>query len=437
MHGLPLRSLSVVLFFISTAIATADYSIASALPGDSVREARCIAKCYHQPAPEQPKCYSGCWNEPWIKPGGCPVADLDDVSLDRPCLEQCDADDFCQGVYKCCRHSCGITCQPPVGLSDYPGLPDEPTIVAVSDYGKTLQVEWTLMNRGNHHVTYLLQERHHVGVKYVPERMTPWVTVARTDKTREVLKKIPTAGRWFQFRLAAVNENGTRGYSKPCRPFFVNPDIDPPGPPENLKVTSLKWTDKGYQQCVLSWTPPVKAMLPVRKYKVFISEQDGSHLYHKRHVLPADTLRFPIRKLNANSEYFLQVQAISEFGRKRLAGQKASVTLKTEGKKLSKNTKKLNGLKIVKFINSTGGDTFNVRISWRPVGVNMISNQTVYTFSCIPDNCPLDSKAFNTKTRLAYFDMFSLNGLCKYLIVVTTGYNGSKYMASLKIGILT
>lgn len=71
------------------------------------------------------QCYSGCLNERWIKPGECPVSDLDSggsvVSLDRPCLEQCSFDDFCHAEYKCCRHSCGITCQPPVGLADSPG----------------------------------------------------------------------------------------------------------------------------------------------------------------------------------------------------------------------------------------------------------------------------------------------------------------------------
>lgn len=71
------------------------------------------------------QCYSGCLqNERWTKPGECPVGDLDGsgvASLDRPCLEQCSSDDFCRAEYKCCRHSCGITCQPPVRLADSPG----------------------------------------------------------------------------------------------------------------------------------------------------------------------------------------------------------------------------------------------------------------------------------------------------------------------------
>jgi len=107
------------------------------------------------------------------------------------------------------------------------GLPDEPSVVAVSDYGKTLTVEWSSSRPGAAgHVTYVLQERHHVGAAYVPERMTAWATVARTDRTREPLKQPPYApGRWFQFRVAAINENGTRGYSAPSRPFFA--EFDP------------------------------------------------------------------------------------------------------------------------------------------------------------------------------------------------------------------
>lgn len=29
-------------------------------------------------------------------------------------------------------------------------------------------------------------------------------------------------GRWYEFRVAAVNENGTRGYSVPSEPFQLN-----------------------------------------------------------------------------------------------------------------------------------------------------------------------------------------------------------------------
>lgn len=103
-------------------------------------------------------------------------------------------------------------------------LPDVPNVVTVSDYRKALAVEWSspaseVVAAG--HVTYVLQERHHVGIEYVPERMTAWMTVTRTDRTREQLKQLYAPGRWFQFRVAAINENGTRGYSSSSQQFFV------------------------------------------------------------------------------------------------------------------------------------------------------------------------------------------------------------------------
>lgn len=104
------------------------------------------------------------------------------------------------------------------------GLPDVPNIVNVSDYRKALEVEWSSPASGiatAGHVTYVLQERHHVGIEYVPERMTAWLTVTRTDRTREQLRQLYAPGRWFQFRVAAINENGTRGYSSPSQQFFV------------------------------------------------------------------------------------------------------------------------------------------------------------------------------------------------------------------------
>lgn len=99
-----------------------------------------------------------------------------------------------------------------------------PKVVAVSDYGKTLTVEWSPPDADTAaagHVTYVLQERHHVGAEYVAERMTAWTTVTRTDRTQEQLRQLYAPGRWFQFRVAAVNENGTRGYSPPSAQFFV------------------------------------------------------------------------------------------------------------------------------------------------------------------------------------------------------------------------
>lgn len=101
-----------------------------------------------------------------------------------------------------------------------------PNVVAVSDYGKTLTVEWSRPSADTAaagHVTYVLQERHHVGAEYVAERMTAWATVTRTDRTQEQLKQLRAPGRWFQFRVAAINENGTRGYSRPSEQFFVKP----------------------------------------------------------------------------------------------------------------------------------------------------------------------------------------------------------------------
>jgi len=104
------------------------------------------------------------------------------------------------------------------------GLPDVPNVVAVSDYGKGLAVEWSAPSPGTSaggHVTYVVQERHHVGATYVPERMTTWAMVTRTDRTREQFRQLHAPGRWFQFRVAAINENGTSGYSPPSKQFFV------------------------------------------------------------------------------------------------------------------------------------------------------------------------------------------------------------------------
>ncbi|KAL3869856.1 hypothetical protein ACJMK2_042484 [Sinanodonta woodiana] len=43
------------------------------------------------------------------------------LMLARTCTEGCSSDYDCYGSKKCCSHSCGHTCQNPVGLAEKPG----------------------------------------------------------------------------------------------------------------------------------------------------------------------------------------------------------------------------------------------------------------------------------------------------------------------------
>lgn len=45
--------------------------------------------------------------------------------------------------------------------------------------------------------------------------MAEWSTYLRTGKSSVLLRNFVRPGRWYQFRVASVNENGTQGFSQP------------------------------------------------------------------------------------------------------------------------------------------------------------------------------------------------------------------------------
>lgn len=52
--------------------------------------------------------------------------------------------------------------------------------------------------------------------------MGDWTPCVRTVKPYAILRKLVKPGRWYQFRVAAVNENGTRGYSENSLRFITS-----------------------------------------------------------------------------------------------------------------------------------------------------------------------------------------------------------------------
>ena len=76
-------------------------------------------------------------------------------------------------------------------------------------------------------VRYLVEERHVMGPRYLESRLSPWSVRHVSSKPHASLKAGLKSGHWYQFRVAAVNENGSRGYSAPSNPFkttgnFIN-----------------------------------------------------------------------------------------------------------------------------------------------------------------------------------------------------------------------
>lgn len=92
----------------------------------------------------------------------------------------------------------------------------------VSTDGLPITVCWSSQNVPNSkNVKYIVEERHHIGKHFLDERLLDWVVRKRTIRDRIIIRNLYKPGRWYQFRVTAVNENGTRGPSAPSEPFFA------------------------------------------------------------------------------------------------------------------------------------------------------------------------------------------------------------------------
>ena len=74
-------------------------------------------------------------------------------------------------------------------------------------------------NDNDRDVRYLVEERHLVGPRFIESRLSSWTVCHVSTKPHATLRGRLKTGHWYQFRVAAVNGNGSRGYSQPSRPF--------------------------------------------------------------------------------------------------------------------------------------------------------------------------------------------------------------------------
>lgn len=72
---------------------------------------------------------------------------------------------------------------------------------------------------GNKDIRYLVEERHLLGPRYLESRLSPWTIRHISTKSHATIRERLKTGHWYQFRVAAINANGSRGYSESSRPF--------------------------------------------------------------------------------------------------------------------------------------------------------------------------------------------------------------------------
>lgn len=163
-----------------------------------------------------------------IKFGKCPEKPKNCNQLDY-----CSKKDYnCPGTQKCCTYTCGDFCQDPLELNLIEGLPTIPINFTVTQKGiRIINVSWDMINLTTP-ILYVVETRAHIGAVFSEYKLSDWRYVEvqhEYDKQfkdinrRDVIRPVGSIrlrpGRWYEFRIAAVNENGTRGYSNHTKAF--------------------------------------------------------------------------------------------------------------------------------------------------------------------------------------------------------------------------
>ncbi|KAJ9575486.1 hypothetical protein L9F63_007644 [Diploptera punctata] len=153
-----------------------------------------------------------------------------------------------------------------------------------------------------------------------------------------------------------------------------------------------------------------------------------------------DVLKFSLKHLEPESLYFLQVQALSQFGRERLKGEKAAIFLNTADYKNvtevtigayegngKRSTGRIEGLKVQRVF--WHRSQLMARISWLSRPVLKETSSPKYTVAWWSGHCrnqttitPQPRMQLAATTEIAQYDLYDLNFSCKYRVTVRELY---------------
>ncbi|XP_072290347.1 anosmin-1a [Eucyclogobius newberryi] len=277
-----------------------------------------------------------------LKQGQCPNPDQAQ-GFDAACVQSCDQDQDCPKTRKCCFNGCGRTCQSPD--ETYKGVPLKPRkeLLFKEEASGEMEVRWSSrFNVSADPVVYVLQWRWNYGIQPSEDSATPWEEVAQS--TTPLLLTQLRPGRWYQFRVAAVNSQGTRGFTSPSRHVHSSREPTPPPPPSDLRLANLSFGPGRSAAAHITWEPLVDPdqdsrldqQIPVQFYSVSWSwtSEKPKHGIKSR---PAEkkrrkTVREPslsLSSLRQNRTYSVEVQAVSFWRQNMLKSRKSTIHFST------------------------------------------------------------------------------------------------------------
>ncbi|CAI5637702.1 unnamed protein product [Oreochromis niloticus] len=267
-----------------------------------------------------------------VKQGSCPPPQRAS-GFAAACVESCDHDKECSAQKKCCSNSCGHTCQTPSDI--YKGAPLKPRKELAFEEVSSgqLEVHWSSrFNISAEPVVYVLQRRWNFGIQPSEDTATSWQVAAQTTEQRARLSDI-RPGRWYQFRVAAVNLHGTRGFTTPSRHFHSSRDPSNPPAPTELRVANMSFGPGSTVVARIEWSMPPDLDVPIHHYKVSWSWTAAGHSSASSLTKRRKTVRksqVELDSMRTNRSYSVEVQAVSYWGQTQLKGPRAVLHFTTQ-----------------------------------------------------------------------------------------------------------
>ncbi|XP_027001255.2 anosmin-1 isoform X4 [Tachysurus fulvidraco] len=396
-----------------------------------LRESECQDLCETVFPNKQSECVVSCeffLSVASVKQGACPAPDRAS-GFAAACVESCQSDVHCSAHKKCCSNGCGRTCQVPRNV--YKGVPLKPRseLTFLELPSGHLDVRWSSkFNISVEPVVYVVQQSWNYGIHPSEDDATPWQDVAQVTEERVVLEIRAT--RWYQFRVAAVNIHGTRGFTAPSKHFRSSRDPAPPSRPSELKVSNVTADGGGSVTARLEWTVPKEMDVPVHHYKISWSWStvDRTSIPSKkkrRKTIDGVKSSVNLEGLAVNSSYTVELQAVALWGSARLKSPKTSLQFSTAQEKehtteLTRKLKQMFSSPSLEAGTPFYQDTqLQVRVYWKKRGDPTMSR---FHVQWSPELC-LHNQTKAQEKSVTHESFIHLSGLlfsCQYRVTVHT-----------------
>ncbi|XP_032887948.1 anosmin-1-like [Amblyraja radiata] len=374
-----------------------------------------------------------------VKQGNCPAPQRAS-GFAAACIQSCNVDTECPSIRKCCPNGCGQTCQTPANM--FKGVPLRPKkeLSFAEDKSGKLSVAWmSRFNVSMEPVFYILQRRWNSGMYPSEDDASKWETVAYTTEEHVGLKNM-RPNIWYQFRVAAVNIHGTRGFTTPSKHFHSSRDPSPPDAPSNLRKDNFTARHNGAFSLRIHWDPPQEKDLYIHHYKMYWSQWVSRKtvlLTKKENWKIIDGVKdeVEIEDLQPNTQYLVQVQSVANWGQKRLKSSKALFFFTTPSTDIPSNeaittTEVSNELPHIHQMFDIGsleaadpyyhGNQLQVKVHWKKAKEENLKDHNTYLLTWMPESCAKNNSQIQQHATVkgTHFIISGLLFACDYKVTV-------------------